>query len=213
VVPFTATGIVQPLFLPSPAKVLSRLAELYGTGQLMATWNLDLSHQPGFLISTALACPSASSSAAIVAGKRRSSHLRFHRYMPVVAFGAADHPVDRARATPRNFSSIFIGTFFQQVLLVMDNVNPSAATHNLGRTLKCRNGRILQRIVLPSACRRSGIRCGSAGLGRTCSSSRTRRPHIGSGYRITTAQRFFSDRSDLRFLLILGVLGLTPIRR
>src|SRR5258707_1487178 len=75
----------------------------------------------------------------------------FIRYMPVVAFvpltilwtGTGDM---------QKFLIIFIGTFFQQVLLVMDNVKSVPRDFiQLGRTLELSEKRILLRIVLPSA--------------------------------------------------------------
>ncbi len=77
--------------------------------------------------------------------------MDFIRYMPVVAFvpltilwtGTGD---------TQKYLIIWIGTFFQQVLLIMDNVKGVPWDFiNLGRTLQMPERRILSRIVLPSA--------------------------------------------------------------
>src|SRR4051812_31943612 len=117
----TATGLVQPLFLPSPPKVVSRLGELWASGQLLTDLGVSLYRiTVGFLISTALALPIG-----VLIGCYRGWEaaieplVDFIRYMPVVAFV----PLTILWAGPtdtQKFLIIFIGTFFQQVLLFMD---------------------------------------------------------------------------------------------
>ena len=129
---------MRPLFLPSPGQVLSRLGELWRIGQLAADVGISIYRiSLGFLISTALALPIG-----VLIGCYRAweaaiePFVDFIRYMPVVAFvpltilwaGTGD---------TQKFLIIFIGTFFQQVLLVMDNVKSVPRDFiNLGRTLR-----------------------------------------------------------------------------
>ena len=209
---FTATGLIRPLFLPSPGQVLSRLGELWGTGQLMADMGISVYRiSLGFMISTVVALPIG-----ILIGCYRAWEaaieplVDFIRYMPVVAFvpltilwtGTGD---------AQKFLIIFIGTFFQQVLLVMDNVKSVPRDFiNLGRTLQMPEWRILQEIVLPSALPAiwDSIRISLGWAWTWLVVAELVAATSGLGYRITTAQRFFQTDLIFGYLLILGVLGL-----
>src|SRR5690348_8083867 len=148
-----ATGEVRPIFLPGPSQVIGRLWGLAQSGQLwqdasISIWRITV----GFLISTAFALPIG-----VLIGCYKSWEaivepvVDFIRYMPVVAFvpltilwtGTGD---------TQKYLIIWIGTFFQQVLLIMDNVKGVPWDFiNLGRTLQMPERRILMRIVMPSA--------------------------------------------------------------
>jgi NitT/TauT family transport system permease protein len=208
----TAAGLVRPLFLPSPAQVINRLAELWRTGQLTADVSISIYRITlGFLISTVLALP-----VGVLIGCYRvweaaiEPFVDFIRYMPVVAFvpltilwtGTGD---------AQKFLIIFIGTFFQQVLLVMDNVKSVPREFiNLGRTLQMPEWRILQRIVLPSSMPAiwDSMRISLGWAWTWLVVAELVAATSGLGYRITTAQRFFQTDLIFGYLLILGILGL-----
>jgi NitT/TauT family transport system permease protein len=209
----TAAGLVRPLFLPSPGQVINRLAELWRTGQLTADVSISIYRITlGFLISTVLALPIG-----VLIGCYRvweaaiEPFVDFIRYMPVVAFvpltilwtGTGD---------AQKFLIIFIGTFFQQVLLVMDNVKSVPREFiNLGRTLQMPEWRILQRIVLPSSMPAiwDSMRISLGWAWTWLVVAELVAATSGLGYRITTAQRFFQTDLIFGYLLILGILGLT----
>ena len=209
----TAIGLVRPLFLPSPGQVISRLAELWRSGQLTADVSISIYRITlGFLISTVLALP-----VGVLIGCYRvweaaiEPFVDFIRYMPVVAFvpltilwtGTGDS---------QKFLIIFIGTFFQQVLLVMDNVKSVPREFiNLGRTLQMPEWRILQRIVLPSSMPAiwDSMRISLGWAWTWLVVAELVAATSGLGYRITTAQRFFQTDLIFGYLLILGILGLT----
>lgn len=209
----TAAGIIRPLFLPSPRQVLDRLSELWASGQLLADVGISIYRiTMGFLISTAIALP-----VGVLIGCYRGweaaiePFVDFIRYMPVVAFvpltilwtGTGDM---------QKFLIIFIGTFFQQVLLVMDNVKSVPRDFiNLGRTLEMREGRILSRIVLPSAMPAiwDSMRISLGWAWTWLVVAELVAATSGLGYRITTAQRFFQTDLIFGYLMILGILGLT----
>lgn len=208
----TATGLIRPLFLPSPGQVLSRLGELWSTGQLFADMGVSIYRiSMGFLISTAIALP-----VGVLIGCYRGWEaaieplVDFIRYMPVVAFvpltilwtGTGDM---------QKFLIIFIGTFFQQVLLVMDNVKSVPRDFiNLGRTLEMGEGRILARIVLPSAMPAiwDSMRISLGWAWTWLVVAELVAATSGLGYRITTAQRYFQTDLIFGYLMILGMLGL-----
>lgn len=209
----TAGGLVLPLFLPSPGQVLSRLGELWASGQLFADIGISIYRiSYGFFISTIVALPIG-----ILIGSYRRWEaaieplVDFIRYMPVVAFV----PLTILWAGTGDLQKlliIFIGTFFQQVLLVMDNVKSVPRDFiNLGRTLQMPEWRILQRIVLPSAMPAiwDSMRISLGWAWTWLVVAELVAATSGLGYRITTAQRFFQTDLIFGYLLILGILGLT----
>jgi NitT/TauT family transport system permease protein len=208
------TGLewVTPLFLPSPEMVLARLKDLAASGQLVDDTLISIYRiSLGFLISTAFALPIG-----ILIGSYRAWEamieplVDFIRYMPVVAFvpltilwtGTGD---------AQKFLIIFIGTFFQQVLLVMDNVKSVPRDFvNLGRTLQMPEWRILTRIILPSAMPAiwDSMRISLGWAWTWLVVAELVAATSGLGYRITTAQRFFQTDTIFGYLLLLGILGL-----
>lgn len=208
----TATGLIIPLFLPSPGAVLSRLGELWSKGLLLQDLGISIYRiSVGFLISSALALPIG---VLIGSYSRWEAAIEplvdFIRYMPVVAFvpltilwsGTSD---------AQKFLIIFIGTFFQQVLLVMDNVKSVPRDFiNLGRTLAMPDWRVLQRIVVPSAMPGiwDSMRISLGWAWTWLVVAELVAATSGLGYRITTAQRFFQTDLIFGYLLILGLLGL-----
>ena len=210
---FTVTGFIRPLFLPSPTQVVSRLGELWASGDLIADISISVYRiSLGFLISTVVALP-----VGILIGSYRrweaaiEPFVDFIRYMPVVAFvpltilwaGTGD---------AQKLLIIFIGTFFQQVLLLMDNVKSVPRDFiNLGRTLQMPEWRILQRIVMPSALPAiwDSMRISLGWAWTWLVVAELVAATSGLGYRITTAQRYFQTDLIFGYLLILGILGLT----
>ena len=208
----TATGEVKPLFLPSPGAVLAKLAELARSGQLwqdasISIWRITI----GFMISTGFALPIG-----VLIGCYKSWEaivepvVDFIRYMPVVAFvpltilwtGTGD---------TQKYLIIWIGTFFQQVLLIMDNVKGVPWDFiNLGRTLQMPERRILTRIVLPSAMPGiwDSLRISLGWAWTWLVVAELVAATSGMGYRITTAQRFFQTDLIIGYILLLGCFGL-----
>jgi len=209
----TKTGLVIPLFLPSPEMVLARLNGLAADGLLLSDTKISIYRiTVGFLISTVFALPIG-----VLIGSYRAWEasieplVDFIRYMPVVAFvpltilwaGTGD---------AQKFLIIFIGTFFQQVLLVMDNVKSVPRDFiNLGRTLELSEPRILRHIILPSAMPAiwDSMRISLGWAWTWLVVAELVAATSGLGYRITTAQRFFQTDTIFGYLLLLGVLGLT----
>ncbi|MFT3670549.1 ABC transporter permease [Aestuariivirga sp.] len=208
----TEGGLIRALFLPSPLQVLARLGELWNSGQLMTDMGVSIYRITfGFIVSTIVAMPIG----ILIGSYRRweaaiEPFVDFIRYMPVVAFvpltilwaGTGD---------VQKLLIIFIGTFFQQVLLIMDNVKSVPRDFiNLGRTLQMPQWRILQRIVLPSAWPAiwDSLRISLGWAWTWLVVAELVAATSGLGYRITTAQRFFQTDLIFGYLLILGLLGL-----
>ena len=192
---------MSDLFLPSPAEVGIAAAARVG-GHLAASVSGRIA--VGFLLATALAVPIG-----ILIGDYRSAEatveplVDFVRYMPVVGFvpltiiwiGIGDS---------QKWSIVFIGTFFQEVLLVMDNVKrvPKELV-DIGQTLGAQ-GR-----GHPAA----GSSCASAApaiwdtlrisLGWAWTwivLAELVAANTGLGYRISAAQRFFNTETIIGYL-------------
>jgi NitT/TauT family transport system permease protein len=208
----TAFGLVNVIFLPAPAAVGRRLLELATSGVLWSdAWVSIYRISAGFLLATVLAVP-----VGVLIGRYRvweaaiEPLVDFVRYMPVVAFvpltilwtGTGDG---------QKFLIIWIGTFFQQILLVMDNVKRVPWDFiDLGRTLGMPERRILMRIVVP--CALPGIwdslRISLGWAWTWLVLAELVAATSGLGYRITVAQRFFQTDLIIGYILLLGCLGL-----
>lgn len=149
----TSLGLVKPLFLPSPLAVLEEAWRQISTGILfqdaaVSTYRIVM----GWLAATVLAVPIG-----ILMGNFRIFEgaleplISTARYMPVVALiplsvlwaGIGDE---------QKILILFLGTFFQMTLMVMDNVkNIDINLIRAGQTLGFSNAEILWRIILPAA--------------------------------------------------------------
>ena len=205
-------GLAPETFLPSPGAVVDRLASLWADGTLA----LDIGDSMvriavGFTIATLLAVP-----VGILIGTYPLAEavveplVDFIRYMPVVGFvtltiiwvGIGD---------PQKWTIVFIGTFFQEVLLVMDNVKRTPRELvDIGRTLGLRDRGLLASIVLRAA---------SPGIWDTLRISlgwawtwivlaELVAATTGLGYRITVAKRYLQTDTIIGYLIVLGILGL-----
>ncbi len=208
----TATSAVPPLFLPTAGEVVDRLVKLASDGTLWSDIWVSVGRiAVGFILATALAIPLG-----ILIGTYSfweaavEPMVDFVRYMPVVGFipltiiwiGIDD---------TQKWAIIFIGTFFQEVLLVMDNVKrvPRDLVE-IGYTLGERDRSILGRIILPSAA--PGIwdtlRISLGWAWTWIVLAELVAAGSGLGYRITTAQRYFQTETIIGYLIVLGILGL-----
>ena len=207
-----ALNLTPVLFLPGPIEVLDRLGRLAADGTLwsdisVSVWRIIV----GFALATVIAVPIG-----ILIGTYRFAEaliepfIDFVRYMPVVGFvpltivwiGIDDS---------QKFAIVFIGTFFQEVLLVMDNVKRVPIDLvNIGRTLGMRDGAILARIVAPSAA--PGIwdtlRISLGWAWTWVVLAELVAATSGLGYRINLAPRYFQTDVIIGYLIVLGILGL-----
>ncbi len=208
----TALGWLKPIFLPTPAAVWSKMVELAANGTLWSdAWISIYRMVVGFALASAMAIPIGVMIGCFKTWEAAIEPLvDFVRYMPVVAFvpltilwaGTSDL---------QKFVIIWIGTFFQQVLMVMDNVKRVPPDFvGLGRTLGMSETKILRRIVLPSAL--PGIwdtlRISLGWAWTWLVLAELVAATSGLGYRIIVSQRFFQTQTIIGYILLLGVLGL-----
>jgi NitT/TauT family transport system permease protein len=207
-----AANLAPSILLPGPVEVLNKLAKLARDGTLWGDVAASVYRiMVGFLIATALAIPIG-----VLIGTYRVAEamiepfVDFVRYMPVVGFVPLTIiwlGVDDAQ----KFAIVFIGTFFQEVLLVMDDTKrvPMELV-NIGRTLGLKDRWVLLRIVVPSAAPQiwDTLRISLGWAWTWVVLAELVAATSGLGYRITVAQRFNNIDTIIGYLIVLGILGL-----
>lgn len=208
----SAAGVANPRFLPSPLEVAATLGEQIANGQLLADLGASTYRiLVGFLLATVLAVPIG---AVVGISARVEAAVQplvdFIRYMPVVAFvpltilwiGVGEE---------QKWLIIFLGTFFQQVLMVADAVRSVPRSFiDVGETLGLSNGRILARIVLRASAPRiwDALRITLGWAWTWIVLAELVAATTGLGYRIVLAQRFLQTDLIFAYLIVLGILGL-----
>jgi NitT/TauT family transport system permease protein len=208
----TAAELVEPLFLPSPVAVVEKLVEQARSGELWSDVGVSTYRvMVGYLASSVIAIPIGLLCGSIPRVEAAIEPIMdFIRYMPVVAFvpltilwvGTDDS---------QKFLIIFLGTFFQQVLMFADAVRRvPMAFRNLGATLGLSRVRILVRIVFPSALPLiwDALRISLGWAWTWLVVAELVAATEGMGYRITQAQRFLETDLIIGYVIVLGLLGL-----
>ena len=208
----SASGLVDPMFLPGPDQVLSALGRQAGNGELWADIGVSSFRiLIGFLLATVMAIPLGTlMGVSAVAEAALEPLMDFIRYMPVVAFVPLTIVwvgIDESQ----KFLIIWMGTFFQQVLMVADAVRRTPRNLvSLGETLGLGRIQLLTRIVVPSAMPRiwDALRITLGWAWTWLVVAELVAASSGMGFRITVAQRFFETELIIGYVLVLGVLGL-----
>jgi len=205
-------NLAKDIFLPSPVDVWNRAVELAKDGTLWADTKVSFVRITiGFAISTAIALPIG-----ILIGTYRLAEaaieppVDFIRYMPAVAFLPLTIVwvgVDESQ----KWLIIFIGTFFQQVLLVMDNVKRVPREYvDISHTLGMRDHAVLRRVVLPAAAPAiwDTLRITLGWAWTWLVIAELVAASDGLGHRIIVAQRYFQTDTIFVGILVIGMLGL-----
>jgi NitT/TauT family transport system permease protein len=208
----TSAGWVAPLFLPSPAAVADELVSQVQEGTLwLDLWASIYRISVGWLVSTLFALPIG-----ILMGNFHLFEGLFEplvdlvRYMPAVAFvpltilwlGVGD---------TQKFAILFVGVFFQEVLLIMDNVkNVPRDLIQVSYTFGLSKWEVLRDVILPAAM--PGIwdtfRITLGWAWTYLVVAELVAANVGLGYRIMRAQRFLETDQIILGILVIGVLGL-----
>jgi NitT/TauT family transport system permease protein len=208
----TSFGLVKPIFLPSPYAVWQELIAQIQEGTLWldvkaSVYRITL----GWILSTLIALPIG-----ILMGNFRffeglfEPFIDFVRYMPAVAFlpltilwaGVDDG---------QKFIILFIGTFFQQVLMIMDNVKTVPYEMiQVSYTFGLSKWEVLRKVVLPAAMPSiwDTFRITLGWAWTYLVVAELVAANVGLGYRIMRAQRFLQTDTIILGILVIGVLGL-----
>jgi NitT/TauT family transport system permease protein len=208
----TALGWVGPIFLPSPAAVWMEFLAQLRDGTLWLDVRASVYRiMVGWGLSTLVALPIG-----ILMGNFRffeglfEPFIDFVRYMPAVAFVPLSilwAGVDDSQ----KFIILFIGTFFQQVLMVMDNVKTVPYEMiQVSYTFGLSKWEVLRKVVLPAAL--PGIwdtlRITLGWAWTYLVVAELVAANVGLGYRIMRAQRFLQTDTIILGILVIGLLGL-----
>jgi NitT/TauT family transport system permease protein len=208
---YATFGNTNPLFLPSPAQVARRFVE-YAGGDLWADAADSFSRVSiGFLLSSAMAIPLG-----LLVGTVRAAEaavepaMGFIRYMPAVAFVPLTI-IWVGVGEEQKWLVIWIGTFFTQVLMVMDNVKRvRRELVDVGYTLGLSDLAVLGRIVVPAASPAiwDTLRITLGWAWTWLVLAELVAADGGLGHRVVLAQRYLQTDTIFVALIVIGLIGL-----
>lgn len=208
----TYGGFVSPLFLPTPTAVVHEGIRQIRVGILLPDmWASIYRIMVGWFIATLLALPTG-----VLMGNFRffegllEPFVDLVRYMPVVALvpltilwvGIGDE---------QKFLILFIGVFFQEVLMIMNNVKDVPMDLlRIGYTLGLTQREVLWHIVVPASM--PGIwdtfRITVGWTWTYLVVAELVAARNGLGRRIMEAQRYLATETIIFGILVIGLLGL-----
>lgn len=206
-----ASGMVNPVFLPSPGAVVGAAVQWLHGSLPADAWISTYRVLAGFLIAALLALPLG-----VLIGTFKVSEALFQplndfiRYMPASAFiplailwlGIGEEP---------KIGIIFIGTFFQIVVMVADSVRRLPATLiEAAYTMGASRGEVLSLVIwrgsLPQIVDILRVNMGWAWTYLVVAELVA--ANNGLGYAILEAQRFLETARIFVGILIIGAIGL-----
>lgn len=208
----TSIDWVDPVFLPSPLHVLTRFWQWLIEDDLVGDMTISIYRVlAGFVLSAVLALPIGLLIGAFRPVEALLEPLTdFIRYMPAVAFiplvmlwlGIGESA---------KISIIFIGTFFQVVLMVAENVRlVPRAQIEAAQTMGATRGEIIRLVLLQSAkpAILDTLRITMGWAWTYLVVAELVAANSGLGYAILKAQRFL--KTDVIFcgIVLIGVIGL-----
>lgn len=208
----TALGLTNPMFMPGPDAVLARVGRWWSEEGLLADIGISVWRvMGGFGASALLALPLG-----LYIGTYRPVQAflepltDFIRYMPAVAF----IPLIMLWVGIDEGSKvliIFIGTFFQMVLMVAEDVRRvPMAQIEAAQTMGASRSEIVKLVILPSArpalLDTLRITCGWAWTYLVVAELVA--ANSGLGYAILKAQRYMHTDKIFAGILLIGIIGL-----
>lgn len=208
----TQAGFVDPLFLPSPQSVAVRLFTWATQEDLMDDVDISVFRvTAGFLLSAVMAVPLG-----LLIGAFRPLRaffeplMEFARYLPAVAFVPLVLLWGGIGETSK-ILLIWIGTFFQMVLMVTEDVSRVPMTQiEAARTLGATNMEILRLVLMrssmPAMLDTLRITLGFAWTYLVVAELVA--ADSGLGYAILRAQRFLQTDRIFVGIIVIGFIGL-----
>lgn len=206
------TGIVNPLFLPSPGKVIDTAIDLFAQGDIIADIGISFTRVSlGFLMAAMIGVPLG-----ILMGTLRIAEgffepiMGFIRYMPASAFIPL-FILWIGLGEGEKMSVIFFGTFFQLTLMVMDvTKNVQNELVEVSYTLGASKAQIFSKIILPASL--PGIvdtlRITFGWAWTYLVVAEIVGASSGLGYMIMQSSRFLRPDKIFVGIIIIGLLGL-----
>ncbi len=204
--------IVNPMFLPSPDKVLQTATELFAEGEIIRDIRVSFSRVAfGFLIAAAVGVPLGilMGTLNVVEGFFEPL-IGFIRYMPASAFIPL-FILWIGLGEGEKIAVIFFGTFFQLTLMVMDvTKNVSNELIEISYTLGASKKQIFSKVILPASL--PGIvdtlRITFGWAWTYLVVAEIVGASSGLGYMIMQSSRFLRPDKIFVGIIIIGILGL-----
>lgn len=208
----SASGWVDPVFLPTPLHVLERCRDWLMADDLMSDIMISITRVfGGFLLSAAIAVPLGILIGTYAPVRALLEPLTdFSRYLPAVAF----IPLimlwvgidERAKV-----AVIFVGTFFQMVLMIADDIaRVPRASIEAAKTMGASNGEVVQHVLIPAA-RPAMLTTLRSMMGLSWTYlvvAELVAANSGLGYSILKAQRYLQTDKIFVGILLIGLVGL-----
>jgi NitT/TauT family transport system permease protein len=208
----SAAGAVNPVFLPGPLAVVRRVSAWLNDGDLLSDIRISFFRVvAGWALSALIAMPLG-----LLIGTFRGVQALlepltdFIRYMPAVAFVPLVMlwvGIDESAKV----AIIFIGTFFQMVLMVAEDVRrvPMAqieAAQTMGAT-RCE---VIEKVIIPSAkpALLDTLRITMGWAWTYLVVAELVAANSGLGYAIVKAQRFLQTDKIFAGIILIGAIGL-----
>ncbi len=203
--------VVEPAFLPSPARVLDSLWSMARSGILMADATASIRRvMLGFLLAAVVGVPLGILMGSFATVRALLEPLSgFLRYMPAAAFTPLLIIYLGIDEVPK-IALIAIGTVFFNMLMVMDAVKfvpreLMETTLTLGGSQRQVVVQVITRYSLPSII--DTLRINMATSWNLLVVAELLAAEVGLGKRIQLAQRFFRTEQIFADLLVLGLIG------
>jgi len=208
--------LVNPVFLPKPQNVLAEMIHQLGTGEYWAHIGISVFRvTAGFLLACAVGIPLGIFAGAFRAGSAViEPPMEFIRYMPAVAFIPLIM-VWVGIGEAAKILLIFIGCFFQVVLMVADitrRVNPDLL--HVSYTLGGNRRQVIKTVLLPAIMPElvSMMRLILGWAWTYLVVAELIAVNSGLGYAIMKAQRFLNTEQIFVGIIVIGLLGLISDR-
>ena len=207
-----AFGGLDPVFLPAPLQVLTKTWTWLTETGLLDDMGISVYRVvTGFLLSAVIALPLGLFIGSYRAVQALLEPLTdFIRYMPAVAFiplvmlwvGIGEGS---------KIAIIFIGTFFQMVLMVAEDVRRvPAAQVEAAQTMGATRSELIEKVILPSAkpALLDTLRITMGWAWTYLVVAELVAANSGLGYAILRAQRFLQTDTIFAGIIVIGLIGL-----
>jgi NitT/TauT family transport system permease protein len=207
----SVSGRVDPVFLPGPWKVLERLQAWWADGLLGDIGISTLRVVMGWALAALIALPLG-----LMIGSWRVVQalleplMDFIRYMPAVAFIPLVMVwvgIDEGAKV----AIIFLGTFFQMVLMVAEDVRRvPMAQIEAAQTMGATQREVIEKVIIPSAkpALLDTLRVTMGWAWTYLVVAELVAANSGLGYSILKAQRFLQTDKIFAGILLIGLIGL-----
>ena len=208
----SACGAVDRVFLPSPGDVAHQLAAWLGDGNLLADVRISCFRVvAGWALSALFALPIGLTIGTFRGVQALLEPLTdFIRYMPAVAFIPLVMlwvGIDESAKV----AMIFIGTFFQMVLMVAEDVRRvPMAQIEAAQTMGASRCEVIEKVIIPSAkpALLDTLRITMGWAWTWLVVAELVAANSGLGYAIIKAQRFLQTDRIFAGIFLIGAIGL-----